>query len=90
VLDGEQCQQRDVDDHRRRGEGAVADAAPIDALADDMHTADHEVGVGDEPDGVEEDGQEKQVATDAIGAIKTPPAELPAGREVLLAACATT
>ena len=67
VLDREQREQRHVDDHRRDGEAAVADAAAIDALADDMHIADHEVGVGDEPDQVQEGDHEHHIHSHAVG-----------------------
>ena len=67
MLDREQREQRRVDDHRSDSEGAVADAAAIDAFADDVDVADHEVGVGDESDQVQEDGQENHVYSSAVG-----------------------
>ena len=53
-------------DHRCDGEGAVAEAAAIDALAHDMHAADHEVGVGDESDQVQKSEQKHHVRRYAI------------------------
>ena len=58
VLDREQREQRYVDHHRRDGERAVAETAAIEGLAHHMHAADHEVGVGDEPDQVQKSEQE--------------------------------
>ena len=41
--------------------------ATIDALVDEMHTADGEVGVGDESDQVKKGDQENYIDRDAIG-----------------------
>ncbi len=66
VLDGEQREQRHVDNHRRDRQTAVAQAAAIDAFPDDVHVADHEVGVDDKPDQIEEGEQKHQVDGHAV------------------------
>ena len=67
VLNREQREQRRVDDHRRDGQSAVAEAAAIDAFAHNVHVADHEVGVGDKSDQVQKSEQKHHVRRYAVG-----------------------